>query len=57
MHEDNNILVPLMKAATLTPKVVEWLDESFDEGAWDWYHGTIAFRTKEDAMGFVLRWS
>ena len=57
MFEDHHMLVPLIKAATLTPKVVEWLDETFEEGAWDWDYGMICFRTKEDAMGFKLRWS
>jgi len=56
-HEDNRVLVPMMKAATLTPDVVKWLDETFEEGAWNWYHGIISFQHKEDAMGFLLQWS
>jgi len=56
-YEDTRMLVPMMMLATLTTEVVEWLDETFEEGVWDWCHGMICFRTKEDAMGFLLRWA
>ena len=40
----------------LDPEVVSWLDENIGVGAWQFRSGRVRFKTKEDALAFMLAW-
>ena len=47
------------KLAILIDPVLEWLRDNFNQDeAFVWYYsGIIGFKSKEDALGFILRWA
>ena len=50
-------LLQLKKLATLKVEVSSWLDNNIGVDNWVHNHGILSFKTKEDAMAFMLRWS
>ena len=51
------LLKPLQKVAEPTDEVTEWLNENIGVNKWRNTHGLLAFRYKEEAMAFLLKWS
>jgi len=46
------------KLATLEDEVTDWLNDNVGDNEWTFYYiGLIGFKSKEDAMGFILRWA
>ena len=50
-------LVKHQKLAVLTDEIIDWLAENFGGNCYLWtFSNVIGFSSKEDAMGFMLRW-
>ena len=50
-------MVTHTKLAMLTEEVFDWLAENCGRDKFSWtYRSVVGFKSKEDAMGFILRW-